>query len=242
MLALDVLVASASVVFALATAALGWLGWLPLLGLALALAGVAWLVIMSSFNVAAQTVAPSWVSARVLGAYLLVSQGGLAVGSFAWGAAADSLGLGAALGLAAAGLLLGLLATPVWRLQHSEKLDLRPSTHMVPPPPAFGQIEPERGPVLVTIEYRVPPEHLAEFAEAMQDLRVVRRRDGALRWGLYQDPSKAERFVEAFVVGSWAEHMRQHERATMADRAIEERVQHLAAAPPNVQHLVALEG
>jgi hypothetical protein len=65
---------------------------------------------------------------------------------------------------------------------------------------------------------------------------------GALRWGLYQDPSDAGRYLEAFVVGSWAEHLRQHERATMADRAIEERVQRLAAGPPSVQHLVALEG
>ena len=242
MLALDALVASASVVFALATAALGWLGWLPLLGLALGLAGVAWLTIMSSFNVAAQTVAPSWVSARVLGAYLLVSQGGLALGSFGWGAAADRLGLPLALGLAAAGLLFGLVATPFWRLQHSEKLDLRPSAHMSPPPPAFGLVEPERGPVLVMIEYRVPAERVAEFATAMQDLRVVRRRDGALRWGVYQDPSDAGRYLEAFVVGSWAEHLRQHDRATMADRAIEERVQRLAAGPPSVQHLVALEG
>jgi quinol monooxygenase YgiN len=111
---------------------------------------------------------------------------------------------------------------------------------MAPPPPAFGQIEPERGPVLVTVEYHVRPEQAEAFAEAMQELRVVRRRDGALRWGLYHDPSDGQRYLEVFTVGSWAEHLRQHERATMADRAVEEQVQRLASGPPTVQHLVSV--
>src|SRR5262249_4723748 len=141
-LSLDLLIGVASVVFAVGTAALGWVGFLPLLALALAAAGVARVTVMSRFNVAAQTVAPAWVSARVLGTYLLVSQGGLAAGSFAWGAVADRLGLPAALALAAGGLVLGLAMTPVWRLKHAERLDLRPSAHMLEPPPEFGEIEP----------------------------------------------------------------------------------------------------
>ena len=237
----DQLIVGASLVFALGTAALGWLVVLPLLGLALAASGAAWLTIMSSFNVAAQTIAPTWVSARVLGTYLLVSQGGLAAGSFAWGAVADRFGLPAALGLAAGGLIVGLAVTPLWRLAQGERLDLRPSMHMADPPSEFGGLEPRRGPVLVIAEYRVRPERSADFVQAMQALRIVRRRDGAVRWALFEDPTNRERYVETFVVGSLAEHLRQHERATISDRTIEEQVWRLAEGPPEVTHLVAAE-
>jgi MFS family permease len=237
---LDLLIAGATAVFALATAMLGWVPYLPVVAVALAAGGVAWLSAMSSFNVAAQMIAPNWVSARVLGTYLLVSQGGLAVGSFVWGAVADAFGLPIALGLAAAGLALGLLATPVWSLRHGERLDLRPSPGMQPVPEDVN-IHPERGPVLITVEYRVPHDRAADFAEAIHRLRVVRRRDGALRWGVYQDPLDAERYLETFTVGSWAEHLRQHERATMADLAVAQGVERLTVAPPVVTHLVAIE-
>src|SRR5438309_2346041 len=220
-------------------AARGWVGFLPLLGLALAAAGVAWLMVMSSFNVAAQTIAPAWVSARVLGTYLLVSQGGLAAGSFAWGAVADRLGLPAALALAAGGLVLGLGVAPVWRLKPGERLDVRPSAHLAEPPSVLGEIEPSRGPVLVIAEYRVRPEHAAEFAEAMQAVRIVRRRDGAATWGLFEDPTDPGRYLETFIIHSLGEHLRQHERGTMSDKAIEERALRLADGPPEVRHLIA---
>ena len=241
MLSSDQLIVGGSLVFALGTAALGWPFVLPLLGVVLAASGAAWLTIMSSFNVAAQTIAPTWVSARVLGTYLLVSQGGLAAGSFVWGVVADRLGLPAALGLAAGGLVLGLVLTPLWRLAQGERLDLRPSMHMLDPPSELGGMEPRRGPVLVIAEYRVQPERAADFIQAMQALRIVRRRDGAVRWGLFEDPTNPERYVETFVVDSLAEHLRQHERATISDRAIEERVWLLADGPPEVRHLVAAE-
>ncbi len=236
---LDMLVAAATIVFGLTTIALGWLTVLPVLLVALALAGLAWLMIMSSFNVAAQTVAPAWVSARVLSAYLLVSQGGLALGSLAWGAVADQFGLPTALGLAGVGLCLGIVAAPLWRLER-KRIDLRPSVPLAEVP-GTDQIDPERGPVLITVEYRVARDNTREFIAAMQDVRIVRRRDGAVRWRLYQDPLDAERFVETFVVSSWAEHMRQHERGTMADHEIKERARHLSRGTPLVSHLIAAE-
>jgi predicted MFS family arabinose efflux permease/quinol monooxygenase YgiN len=242
LLPLDWLVAAASVVFGLGTLALGWVDSLPLIALALAASGVAWLTVMSSFNLAAQTIAPAWVRARVIGTYLLVSQGGLAGGSFFWGVVADRVTLSQALLLAAGGLALGVAAAPVWRLQRGERLDLRPSTHMDEVSGLNGDLEAGPGRVLVTAEYNVPQANRHEFKRAMQQLRVVRRRDGALRWGLFYDPAEPERFLETFVVGSWAEHLRQHDRSTMADRAVEQRVHSLAAGPPRIRHLLAADG
>jgi len=95
-------------------------------------------------------------------------------------------------------------------------------------------------PVLVTVEYRIDPQQALSFLEAMRDLHKVRLRDGAIRWGIYVDPFKPERYVETFVVGSWDEHLRQHERMTLADQSMEERVRafHTGEGPPIATHLI----
>src|SRR5207244_6332315 len=98
----------------------------------------------------------------------------------------------------------------------------------------------EHGPVMVQVEYRIGPENAAEFVAAMAALDIVRRRDGAYRWGLFRDIAQPDRWVETFLVESWSEHLRQHERVTVEDRAIEERVRALSkpGISPIVTHLI----
>ena len=74
----------------------------------------------------------------------------------------------------------------------------------------------------------------------MLELGRFRRRDGAVDWGLYEDVAEPGRYLETFVVESWGEHLRQHERATVADRQISERANsfHLRDIPPVVSHLL----
>jgi hypothetical protein len=98
----------------------------------------------------------------------------------------------------------------------------------------------DAGPVLVTVEYRIDTERAEDFATAMRNVRVQRLRDGAYRWGLYNDSAEPSRYVETFVVESWAEHLRQHERVTVADREAEEvaRSFHLGTARPAISHLI----
>jgi hypothetical protein len=99
----------------------------------------------------------------------------------------------------------------------------------------------EHGPVLVTVEYLVDTAHAGEFARAMQPMRRIRRRDGAIRWGLFEDAATPGRYIETFVVASWAEHLRQHERVTVSDREAETRAIafHQGAEPPKVTHWIA---
>ncbi len=238
-ISVDNLVAIATIVFAIATLSLAYLHNLILLCIALVAGGFAWMTIMSSLNVAAQTTAPSWVLSRALGIYQLVFQGGIAVGSAVWGIVADRLGNPTTLLLAAIGLLVGLTVAARYRLTTIGKLDLTPSLHW-PEPTVMLDLRPEDGPVLITIEYQVDPARGSDFAEVMHDLRSVRRRDGAIRWGLFEDTANPSRYVETFVVHSWAEHLRQHERVTIADRAIEQRALafHIGDAPPTVSHLI----
>jgi len=85
----------------------------------------------------------------------------------------------------------------------------------------------------------VNPDRADEFLRAIQDYGRVRRRDGAYRWGVFRDLEDANRYVETFLVTSWVEHLRQHERATSADREREEQLQTYVSGEPNVRHLVS---
>jgi len=99
----------------------------------------------------------------------------------------------------------------------------------------------EQGPVLVTIEYRVEAQHADAFLRAMGKYERVRRRDGASRWGLYRDLEQADASLETFIVVSWAEHPRQHERVTRGDRDLEQLVASHARGEPIVRHLIHTE-
>jgi MFS family permease len=235
---IDLRVVAGTVLFALATVALAVLGSAWLVWLAMAGAGVAWLAILTSFNVATQTAVPRWVLARALAVYLLVFQGGLAAGSALWGVVAGRLGERAALLAAAASFGLGLLAALRWRLRGIGALDLTPSVR--PEPVTVVDPEPDDGPVLVLVRYRIEPGRAEDFAAAMRAMRQVRRRDGAYRWGVFEDVADPGCFVETYVVRSWAEHLRQHERFTAEDLAVRDRVRafHIGQDPPAVSHFV----
>lgn len=239
-ISVNLLVVLGTVVFAGTTAALGYLTNYALLCVALLAGGVAWMTTMSSFNVSVQTVVPEWVRARALALYLLVFFGSLAVGAAMWGAVAERVGLELTLFAATAAHLLGLVATPFFPLRGGEGLDLNPSLHWTDPT-FVHEPHPEHGPVLVTIEYIIDPARREEFAHAMQNVKRILRRDGATRWGLFADTAQPGRYLETFLVESWAEHMRQHARVTNEDRAAQSHVRsfHVGDTPPVVTHLVA---
>lgn len=239
-LSVDWLTALAGLVFAAATLALAYVHFVPLLVPCLMAGGMAWLAMMSSMTTAAQMASPAWVRARTLGIYLLVFQGTMAAASFGWGMLAERLGNGAALSIAALVLAVGLAAALRWPLQSTEHLDLSPSFHWPDPQLAITP-QLEDGPVLITVDYRVPSDRAAEFIAAMQAMNIFRRREGALSWGIFRDLADPDRYVETFLVPSWAEHVRQHARVTIDDQATEARA--FAFLQPGVApaaaHLIA---
>ncbi len=82
--AINQLTVGGTIMFAFAAVALAYVRSFPLLALALAIGGVAWIAVLSSLNVSAQAATPPWVRARVMAVYLLVFTGGLAAGSAVW--------------------------------------------------------------------------------------------------------------------------------------------------------------
>jgi MFS family permease/quinol monooxygenase YgiN len=236
---IDHLVAGASVLMGAMMLLLASLRNFSLVCGVMLLVGIASLTVMVSLSVSAQTAVPTWVRARAIATQMLVFQGCMALGSLLWGAIAQRTGISTALTAAAIGLIVSVVLTTRFRLRCTEKLDLTASLHWNQPMHAFEPC-PNDGPVLVTMEYRIDPANAEEFTKAMQALSLIRRRDGAIQWGLFHDLSDPGRFVETAVVESWAEHKRQFERVTNADRAIEERARafHIGDEPPKVSQMI----
>ena len=218
----DTLVAGASALYALAALALAHLPYIPLLAVAMVATGVAWISILSALPVSAQMTLPAWVRARGLAAFVVVFMGGMAIGSVLWGQVATRIGIPTALTVAALGTWVAIGLTWKFKLGHHQVLDFRPSMDW--PAPLLAETpEPDSGPVMVTIEYRVQPTKRAEFVTAMSAVREMRRRNGAYFWELFHESSDPGRYLECFMDESWLEHLRQHERASVADRQILER-------------------
>jgi hypothetical protein len=150
-----------------------------------------------------------------------------------------TVNIGRAIG-PAVGVVLGLAAIHRWPVRAISTRELAPSAHW--PEPHLDVIPgADDGPVLVEVEYRIDPLQAASFVQAIRALEPIRLRDGATLWAVYHELSQPGRYLETFVVDSWLEHLRQHDRVTVADRIVEERVQrfHRAETPPAVSHLIA---
>jgi MFS family permease len=204
------------------------------------LAGVSWIAVLATLTVSAQISLPDWVRARGLALFTTVFFGCVTVGSAVWGKLAALLGLPAAHFIAAAGALVAIPLTWHWKLQAGAGVDLTPSMHW-PAPIASYPIQYDRGPVLVTVEYRIRPQDRQEFLHVLEQLGYERRRDGAYRWGAFEDAADEGRIVETFLVASWTEHLRQHERVTNADRLVQECVDRFNLGDaPKVTHFIAV--
>ena len=236
----DRLVAGSTVVFGLAVIGMALRPPYGALCLAMFVAGVAWILILSVLNTGAQQAVPDWVRGRALAVFMLALQGSLALGAALWGLIASRFGTPGTFVIAVLGLVAALALGWRFRLATAEGLDLAPAV-LWPLPVVAREPRPEHGPVLVTTVFHVDTRQVRAFVGAMQRLGRNRRRDGAMRWGLFADPAVPGRFVETFVVESWGEHLRQHARHTEADRQDEERVLafHVGPGPPLVTHLIA---
>jgi predicted MFS family arabinose efflux permease len=212
------------------------------LGLAAcSIAGISWIAVLASLNVSVQVSLPDWVRGRGLAMFVTVFFGAMTAGSALWGQLASGLGLPAAHFIAAVGAVVGIALTWPYKLQAGAGVDLAPSMHW-PAPVLAIDAEPDRGPVLVTIEYRIDPAKSDAFLSAIRGLGEQRRRDGAYAWDVFEDAAEEGRFLETFMIASWLEHLRQHQRVTNADRIVQDVVgQFELAAEPKVTHFIAAQ-
>jgi MFS family permease len=237
----DLATATASILLSVAMSGLATAAAVGSVALACAMlpmAGVAWIVMLAHFSVAAQGSVAGWVKARALALYLVTSAGATALGSPLWGILAQSTGLATALCVAAGSLVAGLVAVRRIPLGGVGTYDLRSASHHAAD--AVEIIADDRL-VMIEITYDVAPENEAAFATAIRALRRTRLRTGAYGWVHLRDRDNPELHREQFWLASWLEHLRQRRvRETVFDAELQRRVRGLVrpGTEPVVQHLL----
>jgi quinol monooxygenase YgiN len=188
-------------------------------------AGMAWVSVFATLAAGTQSSAPGWVRARAVSMNIVTTQGCLAIGSAVWGAVANGVGTHWALGVSAV-----LVVVLQWlyrrvRVEMGEEADVVPSARL-PELAIASEPLPDDGPVLIQLEYRIDPANRDAFLKAIQQVGPTRRRNGATSWRIFRDLGEEGRFVERYVIASWAEYVRLRARMTMADSQLQ---QHAAA-------------
>ncbi|MEJ5173690.1 MFS transporter, partial [Erwinia sp. MYb416] len=149
-------------------------------------------------------------------------------------------GLVGTLLIAAVALTLSALLCLRLKLPAGEA-DLQPSGHW-DQPALETPVTADRGPVMIQIEYQIAPEDRPAFLAEIKKLSLTRRRDGAYAWGIAEHSRDATTLIEWFLVESWHEHLRQHQRVSHADADLQSSVTrfHQGEEKPKVNHFISL--
>jgi len=230
---------SAFIAFALSCMALGLSRHAVFSGAALLLAGGSWVMALSLFNVTIQLSTPRWVVGRALALYQTGVFGGMAGGSWAWGAIAENFGADRAMFVAAVLLVLGALVGSLLPLPDSADLDLDPLNAFQEPPLRLD-LKQRSGPIMIMVDYEIAQQDVEEFLAAMSTRRRIRIRDGAQQWALLRDLENPDVWTETYHVPTWVDYVRHHERRTQADAVSYERLikLHRGKNPPKVHRMI----
>lgn len=201
--------------------------------------GLGWIFVLVSINVSAQKALPDWVRARGLAIFIMVFFGGMSLGTFFWGWLASHTSIQTALLSASiGGIMFIFLSYPV-TLHHGKDFNFSASHHW---PLSFieKKIPYDIGPVIIQVYYKIKEQDREDFLKAMYHLGMARKRNGAFKWGVYEDVDYRGDFVEHFMEDTWVAHMRHHDRVTHADKQYQDIVVvfHQGKKPPKVKHLI----
>jgi len=219
---------------------------LPLTLVVLLFGGVGWIAVIASLNSSVQAFLPGWVRSRGLSVYQLVLFGATAAGSAVIGAVAQAVGV-VPTSVGAGIVVIAVAATQlVWPLMSTAGKDRGvvgiPLTDVPPVDDVAPMSISDAAETLVQIRYHVESANRGAFVAQMQLVRRSRRRTGARQWELYDDRETPNVIVEVFSVGSWREHLSQHEdRMTGFDQSELDKARSLATGAPRVQHLTQVD-
>jgi MFS family permease len=204
-------------------------------------AGVAWVTVFASLSAGTQSSAPAWVRARAVGMNLVAVQASLAIGSALWGGLATAVGIRPALAASAALMVVLHVFYRRVRVAMGNEADVTPGIQL-PDMAIAAEPQPDDGPVLIQLEYRIEPKNRQAFLRTINHVEATRRRNGATSWRVFRDLGDETRFVERYIIPSWAEYVRLRSRMTMADRTLQDRVQQFQreGVPVQVSRLIGV--
>ena len=205
--------------------AMGYIRDFTILCVIMGIGGVAYITIISKFYTIGIKSAPRWIGARVLAIYLLILNGGLAVGSVIWGSMANTLGIQITLSVASLALGVTILAKKRYNTTLLDDLDFTPSGDHWSLPPELSIDPPQSdNQVLITIDYKIDPKLSNEFEKSVRELGRILKSEGMANWELFQDTKDIGHYIEIRIADTWTDHMRQHERVTKNVQIMEDKI------------------
>jgi MFS family permease len=224
----DTLLRALSALACVAMIGIGQSRWMAMTLLAHVLAGSAWTLGFATFNIAVQLSSPRWVTGRMLATYQTIAFAAIALGSWWWGEFASAQGLRESLTAAGLAALASLLASRWLPIAVEQLGSLDPRARAAISPPSV-EIHPASGPIVVTIEYRVPMDNAVEFVAVINEIGRIRRRDGARAWSISQDIDALDRWIERFECPTWMDYLRWRTRPTESDQTVRAHLNRLIA-------------
>jgi len=225
--------------FAICAVACALGGQLAITGAGLLIGGASWVLALSLFNVTVQLSTPRWVVGRALALYQTATFGGMALGAWLWGLAAETYSVERALLVASGFLVFGALVGLRFPMPALKSLNLDPLNRWQQPNLALD-LRPSSGPIFIVIEWVIKEENLMAFMQAMDRRRRIRLRDGAGQWELMRDLENPDLWHETYHAPTWVEYVRHNQRATHEDAVVGEtlRALHGGDGPPKVQRMI----
>ena len=208
-------------------------------GSALVFAGAAWTASVTLFNVGVQLTAPRWVAGRALAAYQAAIAGGIALGSWVWGSAANAIGVERALLISGATLFVSPVLV-LWMRMPTASGPNELSLDVLADPEVRLSLTPRSGPIVVEIDYRVDPGKARLFYALMQHVQLSRQRNGAYGWSIARDIADPELWTERFHCPTCHDYLRQRSRSTATERALHVRANefHIGPEPIRIRRML----
>jgi MFS family permease len=206
-----------------------------------ALAGISWTISASELWIASQRAMPHWARGRMNALNMMASAAGVALGGILWGWSATSLGLSQTLVGGAILLTVSLVLAIPLSINFAQSLNFDPGEpiddrfHNFPVPP-----KPNEGPVTITMEYSIRTEDREEFLKLIDQVRLIFLRNGGSLYRIDEKLGNPGTFRIEMLVSSWAEHLRQHARATRGESELIQRTWalHIGDGRPVVHHYI----
>ena len=236
------LITGSVALLSIVTFTIGYIQDFIILCIAMALGGAGYITILSTFYTIGAKSAPVWIGARVLAIYLLVLNGGLAIGSVIWGIMANVFGIQITLSVASLALAATIIAKRRYSSALLDDLDFTPVNDHWSLPPQFS-IDPSQyeSQALITIEYnKIDPNLSDEFEQNVHELGRFLKSEGMAYWELFQDPTDTGHYIEIRIADTWTDHIRHHEYVTKNVKVMEDRIRALIkdCPPPIISHYI----
>jgi MFS family permease len=204
------------------------------------IAGMSWFCVANTLGTASQLSLPNWIRARGMSFYQMSLMGGSAIGAFLWGAITSSSNVTTSICISSVFGLVALVSIRKHRLDGHTSEDLSPVCPIERPHPS-RDIDPDEGPVMISMEYHINKSHVDDFKKLMVKTRRSRLKQGALSWSLFEDAEHQGKFLEYFVFETWADYLRRFDRFTADDLLMQEERHrfHIDSSPPKLTRRIA---